>query len=29
MKVLLRLGQDVKAFANFKSLKHAIIYVEV
>ena len=24
LKVLLRLGQDVKAFANFKSFEHAI-----
>ena len=27
LKVLLRLGQDVKAFANFKSFEHAITQV--
>jgi len=27
LKVLLRLGQDVKAFANFKSFEHAITHV--
>ncbi len=27
LKVLLRLGQDVKAFANFKSFQHAITLV--